>query len=334
MAAPSSTLPSSALPRFGPAWVAWRQHRFALGGTALLLGGLAGILLLAGLDARHSFNQLGLNKCTSFAMGSRCDQSSMTFNNQYVTANLLLIFLLVLPAAIGAFLGGPLVARELETGTFRFAWTQGAGRTRWLVTKLALIAVALAALAAAFGPAYKYWDAPFQRTLPDGFGAYLPFEFGGLVFPAQTVLGFAIGVFLGVLARRALVGIGSSFLITFGLLMATVFLLRPHYMPAHTTLGKIGSGDWGVGTSYQNPSGGAVSSTESHDLFVKFQAENLNRPNARFRDWLTARNYHIVTHYQPSGRFWTFQFIEAGWMLALSLVLAAVTVWMVRRRTA
>ncbi|WP_026414974.1 hypothetical protein [Actinomadura oligospora] len=329
-----TTLPSAALPRFGPAWVTWRQHRFALGATALLLAALAVLLLLGGLTARDDYHRLGLDKCASFTPGTRCDQISIEFNNQYATASLLLIFLLVLPAAIGAFVGGPLIARELETGTFRFAWTQGAGRTRWLVTKLAVLTLALAAVSAAFSPAYKYWNAPFERTLPSGFGSYLPFEFGGLAFPAQTVLGFAVGVFMGVLARRTLVGIGASFLITFGLSMLTVFLVRPHYMPARTTLGKIGRGDWGVGTTYQNPSGGPVSSPEAHQLFVQFQAQNLNRPNARFRDWLAARDYRIVTHYQPSGRFWSFQLIEAGWMLALAAVLAATTVWMVRRRTA
>ena len=29
------------------------------------------------------------------------------------------------PALIGAFVGAPVLARELETGTFRYAWTQG-----------------------------------------------------------------------------------------------------------------------------------------------------------------------------------------------------------------
>ena len=47
---------------------------------------------------------------------------------------------------IGIFWGAPLVARELETGTFRLAWTQSVTRTRWLVVKLVL--VGLAAIAA------------------------------------------------------------------------------------------------------------------------------------------------------------------------------------------
>jgi hypothetical protein len=36
----------------------------------------------------------------------------------------------------------------------------------------------------------------------------------------------------------------------------------------------------------------------------------------------------------PAGRFWTFQWIEAGWLIALSALLIAVTVWLVRRRAA
>ena len=38
---------------------------------------------------------------------------------------------------IGIFWGAPLVARELETGTYRLVWTQGVTR-RWLAVKLAL----------------------------------------------------------------------------------------------------------------------------------------------------------------------------------------------------
>ena len=37
------------------AWVTWRQHRFALGGVAVLLGGLALYLRLAGLQMHHSY---------------------------------------------------------------------------------------------------------------------------------------------------------------------------------------------------------------------------------------------------------------------------------------
>jgi hypothetical protein len=41
-----------------------------------------------------------------------------------------------------------------------------------------------------------------------------------------------------------------------------------------------------------------------------------------------------LTHYQPAGRFWSFQWIEGGWLLALSLLLVGATVWLVHRRAA
>jgi hypothetical protein len=44
--------------------------------------------------------------------------------------------------------------------------------------------------------------------------------------------------------------------------------------------------------------------------------------------------YTLWTSYQPASRFWTFQWIEGGWLLALSVLLIAATVWLVRRRAA
>jgi ABC-type transport system involved in multi-copper enzyme maturation permease subunit len=52
------------------------------------------------------------------------------------TATLIPSLLQALPALIGAFVGAPVLARELETGTFRYAWTQGFGRWRWTLAKL------------------------------------------------------------------------------------------------------------------------------------------------------------------------------------------------------
>src|SRR5260370_14860711 len=53
--------------------------------------------------------------------------------------------LLAVPALIGMFVGAPVLARELETGTFRYAWTQGFGRWRWTRAKLLMLAVVVAA---------------------------------------------------------------------------------------------------------------------------------------------------------------------------------------------
>ena len=50
--------------------------------------------------------------------------------------------------------------------------------------------------------------------------------------------------------------------------------------------------------------------------------------------YLTQHGYTYWTRYQPGSRFWPFQWIEGGWLLALSVLLLAATVWLVRRRAA
>ncbi len=57
------------------------------------------------------------------------------------SGKILPLLLQAVPALIGAFLGAPVLARELETGTFRYAWTQGFGRWRWTLAKLVSLAV-------------------------------------------------------------------------------------------------------------------------------------------------------------------------------------------------
>ena len=50
--------------------------------------------------------------------------------------------------------------------------------------------------------------------------------------------------------------------------------------------------------------------------------------------YLAQHGYTQWTSYQPASRFWPFQWIEGGWLLALSVLLIAATVWLVRRRAA
>ena len=90
-----------------------------------------------------------------------CQQVANNFLGTYapgvgVTAGLLQ----VIPALIGAFAGAPVLARELETGTFRYAWTQGFGRARWTIAKLAPLAIAVTVAAGAFSVLVSWYFQP------------------------------------------------------------------------------------------------------------------------------------------------------------------------------
>ena len=49
--------------------------------------------------------------------------------------------------------------------------------------------------------------------------------------------------------------------------------------------------------------------------------------------YLLHHGYMQWTSYQPDSRYWTFQAIEAAWLVVLSILLLAGTVWLVRRRS-
>ena len=142
------------------AWVTWRQHRIALAGVAALLGALAVCLWLVGLQLHHAYAAAAA--CHP-AGSSACADLANSFNgmDDFLANGLVLQ---VVPALIGAFVGAPVLARELETGTFRYAWTQGFGRWRWTLAKLVLLAVAVAAAAGAFSVLCSWYYQPYSAA--------------------------------------------------------------------------------------------------------------------------------------------------------------------------
>ena len=76
-----------------------------------------------------------------------------------------IVLILVTPALIGIFWGAPLIARELETGTYRLAWNQSVTRTRWLAVKLTLTGLAAMAVTEALSLMYAWWADPIGKAI-------------------------------------------------------------------------------------------------------------------------------------------------------------------------
>ena len=138
------------------AWVTWRQHRFALAGVAALLGALAVWLWIAGLRLHHAYAAATACHPASSPVCADLITSFNLMNNVLMNGSVLQ----AVPALIGAFAGAPVLAREMETGTFRYAWTQGFGRWRWALAKLVLLAVTVAAAAGVFSLLLSWYYQP------------------------------------------------------------------------------------------------------------------------------------------------------------------------------
>ena len=139
------------------AWVTWRQHRTALTGVAVLLVALAVCLWVAGLQLHHAYAAaIACHPASSFT----CSDLVNSFNGMdgFLANGFILQ---VVPALIGAFVGAPVLARELESGTFRFAWTQGFGRWRWTLAKLVALGVVVTAAAGALSVLFSWYYQPY-----------------------------------------------------------------------------------------------------------------------------------------------------------------------------
>jgi hypothetical protein len=314
------------------AWVTWRQHSFALGGMAVFLGGLAVYLWLSGLQMHHTYT----TDCQA-ASSLGCSD----FTNRYgPTAIVVSILLQAVPAVIGAFIGAPVLAREMETGTFRYAWTQGIGRWRWTIGKLVPLAVAVTAAAEAFSVLFSWYDKPFVTS-----GYAIPFStrmFGltGVAFAAWTLAAFAVGALAGMLIRRIVPAIAATLAVYTALALATDLFLRGHYMtPLSTNKPDLPAAAWAVNQWFTKD--GTFAFPARGHQFVETVMQVCN-PGTRGpgtadlspEQCLTQHGYTVWTSYQPGSRFWPFQWIEGGWLLALSALLIATTVWLVRRRAA
>src|SRR5215469_7589768 len=124
-------------------WVTWRQHRTGLAGVAVFLGALAVYVWLTGVQLHHAYAAATAvcHQASSLACGvmSNAAENGQGPGGRFNGIDDFLangFILQAVPALIGAFVGAPVLARELETGTFRYAWTQGFGRWRWTLAKL------------------------------------------------------------------------------------------------------------------------------------------------------------------------------------------------------
>ena len=329
------------------AGVIWRQHRFALAGVVVLLGVVAVLMWVAGTTIHQSYaNALACGTSVS----PDCTQKDLAFLGSYGFLSNGII-LQPLPVLIGAFLGAPLLAREMETGTFRYAWTQGFGRWRWALAKLVSLAVAVTVPAYLFSLVLTWYYQPYFAPANPGLGltAYTPFfpglfDLRGVAFAGWTLAAFAIGALAGMLIRRVVPAIAATLAVYAGLAFAAGGVLREHYLtPLLTTSPSLPGPSWVLGQWWTKGGVTLGQSAVDQAFNTAWPLLNPSQPTggggkeAQYLAvvrYLTQHGYTYWTRYQPDSRFWPFQWIESGWLLALSVLFIAAAVWLVRRRAA
>jgi len=324
----------------GLAWVTWRQHRFALAGVLMVLGGVGLFMVFNGLAMHHVYTRLGLDTCGSLG-GPSCQAQITAFEQDYYSwADHLPHLVMLLPGMIGVFVGAPLVARELESGTFRFAWTLARSRVQWIVTKLILLSVILTAFALAFSALSTWWFGPFD-AITGRMTPYGTYEISGLVFAARTLFGFTLGALLGLLIRRTVPAMAATAAAWLAVVISSIVWLRPLIQKPITTIGAAAKGiNPGqnvpvnaavVNHWFQDAAGHHVSLDQLFQQAITGNGGNAPSPD-QFDAYLVQHHYSGWVSYRPNGWFSHFQTVEASGYAILAIMLAVAAVLVLRRR--
>lgn len=307
-------------------WAAWRQQRVVIILFWAAVAALIGYMLVVGFAYEGDYAALLAHHCAG-RLTHFCTAHTNALHNDQRQTTYILWVLGILPVIGGVVLGAPLVASELDRKTNRLAWTQGVSRTRWLLWKCGMAAVAVVIAMVAVAEVAAWWLVAVQYTIridPS------PFDASGMVLIGFALFAFILGVALGAVLRRTL-GAAVVTLVGFGLMRWWVeTYARPHYIAPltyrWTVFGYLrgpGTASWWVGS-------GQMSTRGRSSTWVLRMANQCYR-QAYPRACLTA--HHIVNFilYQPESRYWPFQWIETGIFMGAALLVLGAAVLAVRR---
>ncbi|MFF4162789.1 hypothetical protein [Streptomyces sp. NPDC001741] len=315
----------------GPARVVVRQHRW----TLWIAGGLALAAVIAlvatALWSAHVVDTFESGPCSAEGdPGRSCYQPVRDYLDSMGALsgvfNLAGLVLRVLPVIVSAFVAGPMIARELESGTFKFSWTQSVSPARWLAAKLAVPAALLLAgvsvLTAVLTWARSYADTPYPVQWHDA----PVFSTSGVLPLAHTFFGMCVGALAGLLIRRTLPALAVSALVT-GTALTVLTYRRQELWPPRTLTGETlnaKEGMWWVETGDLTSGGERLTGTVCSQ-------------SASEADRLQCMTDHDITShyldYHPASHFWPLQLVETGILLALAAAAVAVAFRVLRRRT-
>jgi hypothetical protein len=328
-------------------WLTWRQFRMQALVAVAALAALALALGLTGPGLSHLYAQAcGTSRnCTATFLS--LVRASGVYPLLYFAGTAVMY---LAPLVIGIFWGAPMVARELENGTFRLAWNQSVTRARWLAVKLALTGLAAMSFAGVASVLVTWWARPIDRA--GGFqvgmsqlSRFQPEIFGtrGIAPVGAAALAFALGVTAGTLTRRIL----PAMAVTLGLLAAALVAMplwvSPHLVTPEqftrpvtaslATMQMTGNGEindpvtslpgaWILADQVITPKGSVfiLPSVPACQTGTQQQCDT----------WLASQPLRQHVTYQPASRYWLFQWLETAIWLAIALALAALCRWRIK----
>lgn len=314
----------------------WRQARPALASCAAVLALLALTAVIVERSMAGYIGSSGLAACV--AGGGDCLQLDQ-LHRKYDLFFGLYPWLNFVPMFLGAFWGGPLIAREIEQGTHRLVWSQSVTRARWLATKLGLFLLGAFAAAAVATSIMTFWLHPVT-ALGGEYARLTPnvYDFVGIVPVGYTLFAFAAGAALGAVTRRTLPAMAVTIPLFLALrlwfesvrghLITPVTVVLPFAPNTPGTRTGAPRDAWVLDQNVVDAAGRGVQFRFKAGDPSCFAGINDTGP------CLSAKDLRTVTTYQPGSRFWELQGLEFGVFAGATVLCLVVAVWWTLRRVA
>ena len=323
-------------------WVIWRQYRVTAAIAGAILAAFAVLFLITGLQDAAKWHAALANCVKSGACGDLSQAVSLGGPVYTLT-----ILTLAVPILFGMFWGSPAVARERETATVQFAWTQSVTRWRWLSVKTGWLLLAGAVFGGAVAGIVTWWYAPLNALNHNQF-TQGSFDIQGIVPIGYAVFAVALGIAAGALIGRSLPALAVTAGGFLAVRLVITYWVRVHYLPAVTAIYSVTQNFtpkgayWPLAQGVVLPGGQLTTNVSVGPGHITSGFTGPTIPAAcqaagQVNSTLACMarlGYRSFTTYQPGYRFWPFQFIETGIFVALAAVLIAVTFFVVRRRDA
>jgi hypothetical protein len=313
-------------------WVGWRRQRTETVVAAAMLTLIALLLVPTGIEMASRYSSDGLSACLAQNRSFTCSEAVHSFTAQFDRLNSLLAWFTLVPGLIGVLLAAPLV-HELETGTYRLAWTQSITRRRWIVTKLALAAATALAAAFVLTGLLTWWHGPlvhFESRLDASI-----YDGEGVVIFGYTLFAFAVGTAVGVLWRRAVpalvVGFGAYFAVRIfvdtWLRQRLVHPLTATYPFAQNRPAKLDHA-WVLSEQMTDRFGHVMGGLKDGPCIRLGVAQTKEAVG----QCLAQHGILMRAVYQPASRFWELQGIETAMFAGAAVVLLVFAAWWTHRR--
>ncbi|MFG2129052.1 ABC transporter permease [Streptomyces sp. NPDC048751] len=233
-----------------------------------------------------------------------------------------------LPLLVGAWAGGSLVGREMENGTARLTWAQAVSPARWLATKLAVPAAAIAAgTGLLFVLHRKAWTAGRGRIdTAKNWHDVWTFHANGPTTVALALCALAAGALAGLLLRRTLPALALGVVST-AVLWGIAQWAMPYLWPADTRVNPLTEGYPGGGIEVDS---GLVTSSGAHIADPgcgPLQVDGCPEVYER----LDATGFY--TTYHPVSHYWPLQLTTTALVLAMTGLLVTAAFLVLRRAT-